>query len=243
MRFKATFLAMTLFACAGLSHADQNRTDVTERLQSAATVIQNVEQAPDKGIPDEVFKGAKCVAVLPSMLKGGFILGAQHGRGVATCRLPDGSWSAPAFFVISGGSWGLQIGVEDVQLVMMVMTDEGMRHLMSDKFQIGASASASAGPVGRHASAGTDWKIDTDILTYSRSKGLFAGIDLQGSVIEQDKDSTIAMYGHDATTARVLDGHIHTPRSADPFVAIVRDTVSRAQAAVVPQSDLLNAQK
>jgi lipid-binding SYLF domain-containing protein len=204
---------------------------VTERLQSAATVLQNVEQAPDKGIRDEVFKGAKCVAVLPSMIKGGFILGAQHGRGVATCRLPDGSWSAPAFFVISGGSWGAQIGVEDVQLVMMVMTDEGMRHLMGDKFQIGASASASAGPVGRHASAGTDWKLDTDMLTYSRSKGLFAGIDLQGSVLEQDKDSTVAMYGKDASARQVLDGHIHTPRAADPFVAWVRDTVNRVTAA------------
>lgn len=239
MAYKAAFLAMVLFAWTGISQADQNRTDVTERLQSAATVIQNVEAAPDKGIPDEVFKGAKCVAVLPSMIKGGFVLGAQHGRGVATCRLPDGGWSAPAFFVISGGSWGLQIGVEDVQLIMMVMTDEGMRHLMGDKFQIGASASASAGPVGRHASAGTDWKLDTDMLTYSRSKGLFAGIDLQGSVIEQDKDSTVAMYGHDATTARVLDGHIHTPNAADPFVAIVRETVHRANAAAQPPDETL----
>jgi lipid-binding SYLF domain-containing protein len=230
MTYKAAFLALILFAWTGIAHADQTRTDVTERLQSSATVLQNVEGAPDKGIPDEVFKGAKCVAVLPSMLKGGFILGVQHGRGVATCRLPDGSWSAPAFFVISGGSWGAQIGVEDVQLVMMVMTDEGMRHLMGDKFQIGASASASAGPVGRHASAGTDWKLDTDMLTYSRSKGLFAGIDLGGSVIEADKDSTIAMYGKDASTGQILDGRTDTPRAADPFVAAVRDTVNRVSA-------------
>jgi SH3 domain-containing YSC84-like protein 1 len=242
MGYKAAFLALVLVACAGVSRADQTRTDVAERLQSAATVLQNVEQAPDKGIPDEVFKGAKCVAVLPSMLKGGFILGAQHGRGVATCRLPDGSWSAPAFFVISGGSWGAQIGVEDVQLIMMVMTDQGMRHLMEDKFQVGASASASAGPVGRHASAGTDWKLDTDILSYSRSKGLFAGIDLQGSVIEPDKDSTVAMYGRDASTTQVLTGHIHTPRSADPFVDYVRDTVNRARAEE-EKPGTLNAQK
>jgi len=142
---------------AGVARANQDRTDVVERLQSAGQVLQELDNAPDKGIPDGVFKSAKCVAVVPSMIKGAFIFGGKHGRGVATCRLPDGRWSAPAFFTITGGSWGLQFGVQDVQLVIMVMTDEGMRHLLNAKFQIGGTASASAGPVGRNASAGTDW--------------------------------------------------------------------------------------
>jgi SH3 domain-containing YSC84-like protein 1 len=129
--------------------------------------------------------------------------------------------------VISGGSWGAQIGVEDVQLVMMVMTDQGMRHLLQDKFQVGGEASASAGPVGRHASAGTDWKLDTDMLTYSRSKGLFAGIDLDGSVIEKDKDSTIAMYGNDMTNTQVLTGQTAPPAEAHVFLAAVRDSEMR----------------
>lgn len=147
------------------AHADQTKTDVVERLDSSTKVLHQILNTPDKGIPDEVLKGAKCIAVVPNLLKGGFILAGQHGRGVATCRLPKGGWSAPAFFVISGGSWGPQVGVESIDLIMMVMTDEGMRHLMSDKFQIGGTASAALGPIGRHAAAGTDWKADTEILT------------------------------------------------------------------------------
>ena len=141
---------------------------------------------------------------------------------MTTCRLPNGRWSAPAFFVISGGSWGAQIGVESIDLVMVVMNDEGMRHLMSDKFQIGGDRPAAAGPVGRNAEAATSWKADTEILTYSRAKGLFAGIDLGGSVIERDKDSTIALYGKDDSTRSILDGRVRPPAVADPFLAEVR---------------------
>src|SRR5215469_16681663 len=163
---------------------DQTKTDVVERLQSATAAMHAILNEPDKGIPEEVLKGAKCIAVVPNLLKGGFIIAGKHGRGVATCRLPSGAWSAPALFTISGGSWGAQIGVESVDLVMMVMNDEGMRHLMQAKFQIGGAAAATAGPVGRHAEAGTDWKAESQLLTYSRAKGLFAGIDLGGSVVE-----------------------------------------------------------
>ena len=137
--------------------------------------------APDRGIPDNIFRSAKCIAVVPNLTKGGFIVGAEHGRGVSTCRLPDGKWSAPAFFGISGGSWGAQIGLEDVHLVILVMNEQGVHSFLRNKFQIGGEISAAAGPVGRQASAATDWKADTQILTYSRSKGLFAGIDLAGS--------------------------------------------------------------
>jgi lipid-binding SYLF domain-containing protein len=221
--FVALSLSLAVPACA-----DQTRTDVVERLQSGTTVLHQMMNTPDKGIPDEVLKGAKCIAVVPGLLKGGFIIAGQHGRGVATCRLPKGTWSAPAFFSVSGGSWGAQIGVESVDLIMMVMTDEGMRHLMSDKFQIGGTVSAALGPIGRHAAAGTDWKVDTQILTYSRAKGLFAGIDLGGSVVERDKDSTLALYRKDVPTSAVLDGEVPTPAAARPFLAEVRQAKSIA---------------
>jgi SH3 domain-containing YSC84-like protein 1 len=228
-------IAIVLFFFVGgmitAVRADQTKTDVVERLQSAAETIQQVTDAPDKGIPDEVFKGAKCVAVVPSMIKGAFIIGGKHGRGVATCRLPDGKWSAPAFFAISGGSWGAQFGVEDVQLVMMIMNDEGMRHLLENKFQVGGTASAAAGPVGRHASAGTDWKASTEILTYSRAHGLFAGIDLSGSWIERDKDSTEGLYGKDLTTTELLTGKVPVPQPARSFVAEVHHAEIRGQEA------------
>ena len=222
-------LLAVFFCVVGLSKADQDKTDATERLESATKTLRDVAQVPDKGIPDEVFKGAKCVAVVPRMIKGGFILGAKHGRGVSTCRLPGGGWSAPAFFTISGGSWGAQIGVEDVELVMMVMNDEGMRHLLENKFQIGGEASASAGPVGRHASAGTDWKVESQMLTYSRAKGLFVGIDLGGSWVEADRDTMTALYGKDIPTNEALTGKIHVPGVARPFITEVERVKTEAQ--------------
>ena len=214
-------VSMLMLALSGFVWADQTKTDVDERLQDAAKTLREIENAPDKGIPNEVFSGAKCVAVVPSMIKGGFILGGRHGRGVATCRLPNGSWSAPAFFTITGGSWGAQIGVEDIQLVMMIMNEEGMRHLLNDKFKIGGEVSASAGPVGRQASAQEGWKMNAEILTYSRSKGLFAGADLGGSEIERDGDSTKAMYGKDLSNQAVLDGKVPVPTAAHGFIAAV----------------------
>lgn len=228
---KSLIPVLAVFLCMiGVSHADQDKTDATARLQSAATTLRDIAQAPDKGIPDEVFKGAKCVAVVPRMLKGGFIVGAKHGRGVSTCKLPNGKWSAPAYFVISGGSWGAQIGVENVELVMMIMNDQGMRHLLENKFQVGASASASAGPVGRHASAGTDWKVETEMLTYSRAKGLFAGVDLDGSWVERDNDTMDALYGKDVTTRAALTGQVPAPAAARPFLAQVARVEMRAEA-------------
>ncbi len=206
-------LGMTSFALA-----NQTKTDVQDRLQSATKTLEDIMKTPDKGIPEEVMEGAKCVAVVPSLLKGGFVFGAKHGRGVASCKLPNGSWSAPAFFTITGGSWGAQIGVEDVSLVMMVMNDDGMRHLLQDKFEINGAASASAGPVGRRASAGTGWKLNSEILTYSRAHGLFAGIDLGGSEIERDADSTKAMYGRDLSNTAILNGKVPVPVQARGFI-------------------------
>jgi lipid-binding SYLF domain-containing protein len=219
---KLCFFLLVLFSAAGIVRSDQTKTEVEERLQSSTTTLHQILAAPDKGIPDEVFKGAKCVAVVPGLVKGGFIIAGKHGRGVATCRLPNGGWSAPAFFTISGGSWGAQIGVESVDLVMMIMNGEGMRHLLQDKFQLGGEAAVAAGPIGRHAEAGTDWKVESQMLTYSRSKGLFVGIDLGGSLVERDKDSTIAFYGKDLTTNQILTGKVVAPVAARPFLAEVR---------------------
>ncbi len=223
---------MLLLAFLGLSSwlfADQTKTDTSDRLNSAAQTLQQIMAAPDKGIPEEVLEGTKCVAVVPSLIKGGFVFGGKHGRGVATCKLSDGSWSAPAFFTVTGGSWGAQIGVEDVDLVMLIMNDDGMRQLLSNKFKIGGQASAAAGPVGRRASAGTDWKAGTEILTYSRAHGLFAGASLDGAWIEPDADSTKAFYGKDISTRELLTGKVPAPADAQSFLAAVKSAKMEAK--------------
>ena len=222
MTTKVSILVFILLLATGVSWGDQTKTDVVDRLNSSTEALHKILAAPDKGIPEEVLEGAKCVAVVPGLIKGGFIVAGKHGRGVATCKLPRGRWSAPALFTISGGSWGAQIGVESVDLVMLIMNDDGMRHLLQDKFQIGGEAAAAAGPVGRHAAAGTDWKLESQMLTYSRSKGLFAGIDLGGSWVERDKDSTLALYGKDLTSTQVLTGKVAAPVDARVFVPEVR---------------------
>ena len=163
--------------------AASDRQDSIERLQMSTDVLHSIVAGPDKEIPEEVLSSTKCIVVIPHLVKGSFIVGAEHGRGIASCRIPIG-WSAPAFVSVGGGSWGLQIGVEGGDLVMLVMNDQGFQHLLSSKFQLSGDASASVGPIGRHASAGTDWKLNTEILTYSRSQGLFAGITLEGAVVE-----------------------------------------------------------
>jgi lipid-binding SYLF domain-containing protein len=164
------------------------------------------------------------------MIKGGFIFGAKHGRGVATCRTADG-WSAPAFVSVGGGSWGLQIGVEGIDLVMLVMNDRGLQHLLSSKFELTGEGSVAAGPVGRHASAGTDWMLNTEVLTYSRSKGVFAGLTLEGAVVEQDNDSTRAIYGEHMMFRSILSGQVPTPHSGDAFVSAVSEAGHQAHVA------------
>jgi len=208
--------------------AASGRQDSLDRLRMSSDTLHAMINAPDKGIPEEVIADAKCIVIVPHLVKGGFIVGAEHGRGIATCRTSTG-WSAPAFVSIGGGSWGLQIGVEGVDLVMLVMNDGGLQHLLSSKFRIGGDASASAGPVGRHASAGTDWKLNTEILTYSRSKGAFAGITLNGAVVEQDDDSTFAIYGRNASFHSILAGQVHAPKSTHSFMAAIAQ-ISHASA-------------
>jgi lipid-binding SYLF domain-containing protein len=197
-----------------------DRAKVAGRLDEAATVIEEIMAAPDKGIPEEIFGGAKCVAVVPSLLKGGFVVGAAYGKGVATCRTPSG-WTAPAFFRMEGGSFGLQIGGEAVDLIMVIMNDQGMQRLLSSKFKLGADASAAAGPVGRHAEGTTDWKLRAQVLTYSRSRGAFAGVTVNGSTIRQDNDDTRAFYGRMVRFRTSLTGAVQIPADAEKFVSTV----------------------
>src|SRR6266581_289390 len=188
-----------------------------DRVQAAADVLNEIESAPDSGIPQEILGKAECVAVVPSMLKGGFIVGGKYGRGLASCRGPKG-WSAPAFFTVKGGSVGFQIGGQAVDLVMLIMNNDGMQHLLSSQFSLGADASVAAGPVGRHAEGNTDWKMRAQVLTYSRARGIFAGATLNGAAIKQDKDSTREFYGHMVTSNAALTGEVEAPAAANPFL-------------------------
>jgi lipid-binding SYLF domain-containing protein len=224
---KKLMLLVVLLSFAGFAWADSDREKSADRLDSAGQVLHEIMAAPDRGIPEEVLEHAKCVAVVPNMLKGGFVFGGENGRGVATCRTADG-WSAPAFFAITGGSWGLQIGVEGVDLVMIFQNDKGMQRLLSSDFQLGADASAAAGPVGRHASADTDWKLDTEVLTYSRAKGAFAGLTLSGASIRRDEKSMKSFYGRNVTTRSVLLGRVATPAAARSFLDAIRSAKAQA---------------
>jgi len=210
--------------------SDKNVSEEVKRIQKATEVINEIMATPDKGIPKDVLASAKCVAVVPSMMKAGFIVGGRYGKGVATCRTASGKWSAPAPFTIAGGDWGLQIGGEAVDLVMLVMNDKGMRNLLASKFKIGADASAAAGPIGRHAEGSTDWKMRSEVLTYSRARGAFAGVTLNGAVIKQDEDETRILYAKLVPFADILTGKVPVPRGAEEFVATVQKYASEVKA-------------
>ena len=233
---KKLMLLAVLLGLASLSWAGEGRQDADDRLTKAGHVLDEIMATPDKGIPQEVIDNAKCIAVVPDMAKAAFIFGGKHGRGIATCRTASG-WSAPAFISVGGGSWGLQIGAENIDLVLTVMNDRGMQHMLSNKFQVGGDAAAVAGPVGRHASAGTDWKADSEILTYSRAKGLFAGISLTGAVVQQDNDSTRAIYNKKIGQRAILSGSVATPSVAASFMTAVRNSSGLARAAEAKEGD------
>jgi len=226
---KKIVLLLAMLSLGTLCWARSAREDATDRLDNATNVVHAMMSAPDSGIPEEVLDHAKCLAVVPHMVKGGFIFGGKGGKGVATCRTANG-WSAPAFITISGGNWGLQIGIQAVDLVMIIQNEKGMQKLLESNFQLGADASAAAGPVGRHAEAGTDWKMDTEILTYSRAKGAFAGLTLEGASIRQDNDSREAIYGRKVTTRALLLGQVPAPSVAQPFLAEIRGAKAQAVA-------------
>lgn len=220
-------LAMSAFAFGDDKKDEKDASKAEDRVQAAATVLDEIESAPDTGIPEEVLASAECVAVVPSLLKGGFIVAARYGRGVASCRTPTG-WSAPAFIFTSGGSFGFQIGGQAIDLVMLIMNKDGLKNLLSSKFQLGADASVAAGPVGRHAAADTDWKLRAQVLTYSRSRGAFAGISLAGAVIKQDKDATREFYGRMVPFRTSLTGKVEAPKGAYPFLSVLAKWAQKA---------------
>src|SRR6202795_3207396 len=227
---KKVMFLLAMLGLGTLCWAGSAREDATDRLDNATSVMHEIMGMPEKGIPEEVLEHAKCIAVIPHMVKGGFVFGGKGGKGVATCRTANG-WRAPAFITISGGSWGLQIGVEAVDVVLIIQNEKGMQRLLSSNFQIGGDASAAAGPVGRHAEAGTDWKMDTEILTYSRAKGAFAGLTLEGPPLRQAKDSRHAIYGSKVTTRALLLGKVAAPSAAKPFLAEIREAKAQSVAA------------
>ena len=216
------FALLTLVVCLSsfVLAADEpaKESKATDRVEAAADVLNEIQSTPDSGIPEDILRHSQCVAVVPSMLKAGFIVGAKYGRGLASCRTPKG-WSAPAFFLVEGGSFGFQIGGQAVDLVMLIMNNDGMQHLLSSKFELGADASVAAGPVGRLAEGNTDWKMRAEVLTYSRARGIFAGVSLNGAVVKQDKDSTREFYGHMVTFKAALTGEVEPPAATYPFLS------------------------
>ena len=199
---KITIFTLLLVLLASVS-AYADKKEEVERAKKAAQAFREIMDAPDQAIPKDLLDRAYCVAVFPSVKKGGFVVGGQFGRGLISCRKPSSGWSAPAYFTIGGGSFGLQIGAQAVDLILLVMNEDGVNGLLKSKFEIGAGAAATAGPVGRNASASTDATMNAQILSYSRSKGLFAGLELKGSVIKEDQDANKDAYGR-AVTARDL---------------------------------------
>jgi lipid-binding SYLF domain-containing protein len=211
-------LAVTiLIAFASLTAVASDREDDVNRTQKAAQVFKEIMNTPDQGIPSNLLESAKCIAIIPGDKKFAFIFGGSYGRGLATCRTEHG-WSAPMFVAIDGGSVGYQIGGSSTDLVMLFMNDHALQSLMSDKFKLGADASVAAGPVGRNAAAGTDLKLNAEILSYSRSKGIFAGVSLDGAVMQADKSGDKAMYGDDVNRHEILDGKVAVPASARALV-------------------------
>jgi SH3 domain-containing YSC84-like protein 1 len=223
MTFKTQILVVLTAAvlASTMAVAAEEPSEQVKRMDAAATVLDEIMGTPDKGIPEELLDSAECVAVIPSMVKIGFVFGGRHGRGIATCRTTTG-WSAPAPFSVTGGSWGLQIGGEAADVVMLVMNDQGMEKMLSSKFKIGADASAAAGPVGRHVEGTTDWKMRAEVLTYSRARGAFAGLTVNGASITQDKDGTRILYGRMIPSDEILKGKVKPPEGSHKFLAAVR---------------------
>jgi SH3 domain-containing YSC84-like protein 1 len=230
---KATKYLLTLttvaLICSSLTWAaDKDESDINKRIDKSAAVLKEVMATPDHAIPDTVIDHANCIAVIPSLFKIAVGFGGEHGKGVASCRTEHG-WSAPAPIDISGGSWGLQLGGQATDLVLVFMGDHGMEHLLSDHFKLGGDASAAAGPVGRNAAADTDIEMQDKILTYSRSRGLFAGLDLSGSVVKQDKDETRVLFGKMVPFEDVLKGRIAPPPGSEPLLAVLHDVSEQAR--------------
>jgi SH3 domain-containing YSC84-like protein 1 len=205
-----------------------DRDEDINRTHKAAEVFKEIMNTPDRGIPRDLLKSAKCIAIIPGDVKFAFIFGGNYGRGLATCRTGSG-WSAPMFVAIDGGSVGYQIGGSSTDIVLLFMNDHALQSLLSDKFKLGADASVAAGPVGRNASADTDLKLSAEILSYSRSKGIFAGVSLDGAVVQADKSGDRSMYGDDVNRHEILNGKVGVPESARPLLHEIDDYVAEAK--------------
>jgi lipid-binding SYLF domain-containing protein len=237
---KSLFLTLLLiaFGCVAFgqdatsSTLDNQHPEVAGRVQAATQLLKDIFAAPDKGVPSDLLSKAKCVIAIPGVKKLALGIGGDYGRGFATCRTSNNrdAWSAPAPVFLGGGSWGAQIGGESTDFLMLVMDDKGAQKLLSSKFKIGVDASAAAGPVGRTASADTNWKLDSEILTYSRSKGLFAGIDINGASVKQDDKTTKDLYGKVIPFSQILSGQVRTPAPAREFIAEVHRDFAEARA-------------
>jgi lipid-binding SYLF domain-containing protein len=216
---KLMILAATI-CMASLANASSSRQDLQDRVDAAKAVLDQIMTAGDKGVPLGILQQATCVGVVPGMIKGAFVFGAQYGQGIVTCRTGHG-WSAPVFIRLAGGSWGLQIGGQSTDLVLIAVNDKGFQDLLKNKFKIGANAAAAAGPVGRNGEASTDWKMSAELLTYSRTRGLFAGIDLDGTSVSQNNSDTAAYYGQEYPFQTVLKGNVAVPQDSIAFVQTV----------------------
>ena len=214
---KRILIVTTLVLLVTLTAVASDRDDDVNRTNKATQVFKEIMNTPDQGIPQELLESAKCIAIIPGDVKFAFIFGGNYGRGLATCRTGHG-WSAPVFLALEGGSVGYQIGGSSTDIVMLFMNDHALKSLLSDKFKLGADATVAAGPVGRNAAAGTDLKLNAEILSYSRSKGLFAGVSLNGAVVQTDKSGDEAIYGHDVNRHEILDGKVAVPESAQALL-------------------------
>jgi lipid-binding SYLF domain-containing protein len=227
--WKRVLIAATLASLVALPMIASDHEDDVKRTHKSAIVFKEIMDAPDQGIPQELLESAKCIAIIPGSLKFAFVFGGSYGRGLATCRTEHG-WSAPIFVAIDAGSVGYQIGGSSTDIIMLFMNDHALQSLLSDKFKMGADASVAAGPVGRHAAADTDIKLNAEILSYSRAKGIFAGVSLDGAVMQADKSGDKSMYGHDVDRHEILNGHVAVPASARELLSEIRGYVQEARA-------------
>jgi lipid-binding SYLF domain-containing protein len=224
---KSSLVLIAVLICGAQCQAASERQNAIERLEKSSRVLHELMNAPDQRIPDHVLKHARCIAVVPHLMKGGFVFGAEEGKGVATCRTARG-WSAPTFIQMGGGSWGTQFGVEAVDLVMVIRGRAGLQRLLSSKFELGRDASAAVGPVGRHSSENTDAKLNALVLTYSHAKGAFLGRTFDGAVVKADDDARHAIYGRRVSSSATLLGRVSSPAAARPFLAAVRGAEAQA---------------
>lgn len=224
----SSLFCVLLLVTVSLAKGEGDRAKLVTRMNKAGDILNQITSAPDKGIPNEILSHAECVAVVPSLMKAGFGFGGEYGQGVVSCRSGHG-WSAPAFYRLGGGSFGLQIGGEAVDVVMLFMNDKGVQSLMQYKVKLGVDASASAGPVGRTAAADTNIAMHSEILTYSRSRGVFAGISLKGGWFEQNAGDTRTFYGRDINFRNILSGSVRPPAGSEQFLSALRKDFGEAR--------------